>query len=344
MFQQDETPQEVAEEWKLKNRYDGQKFEQIQEEGGQPPYQPHHKPQSAHHQPQPRLQKENITSRAHVERQHDESRAQFYVNPKQKQKLRDCNPPPEQVQDQNLIEDEYEFKYMKDCIDLLKLDEDDDFCQIQSQELPQHQTGGNSQMYQLQGQSVQCPEMIDTVSQQPYLTGQPNSGPQSLLMHLEGDPNEPVLCPMAKLPHEPCLWKGIKRWRKGHIEMNHYMYLSTNNYVALTFNRVAILSVYTEYFLCYTVTKDDPKKLFCVAQHACQSHNCMLTYQYRCEIRAANGYEKITETRLVAHIADDFTTLNKLGKCVRFDAEVITYFVGTDELNVNFEISIPEPV
>lgn len=67
-----------------------------------------------------------------------------------------------------------------------------------------------------------------------------------------------------------------------------------------------------------------------------------MTYQYRCEISAANRYEKITETRLVGHLCDDFETLMKGGKCVRWDAEVVKRFIGNYAINVSFKVSIPE--
>jgi hypothetical protein len=70
----------------------------------------------------------------------------------------------------------------------------------------------------------------------------------------------------------------------------------------------------------------------------------MTSYQYRCDISAANRYEKITETRLVGDNDDDFVTLVKQGRCVRWDAEVVKHFVGNDAIDVSFKISIAEKI
>jgi hypothetical protein len=66
------------------------------------------------------------------------------------------------------------------------------------------------------------------------------------------------------------------------------------------------------------------------------------SYQYSCEICAANRYEKISETRLVGDIYDNFETLLKQGKCVRWNAEVVRHFVGKDAVDVSFKIWIAE--
>jgi hypothetical protein len=346
--------------------------------------QPQQKTQNENKQPQKSKHKNLFKRHVHAKRQQNEAQVQFLVHQKQKlqfpsqtqgqiqnvnqednsqhqtemyrilgyetehqEKLKYQIPPPRQVQGQNQPEEEFERKYLEDSLNLMRMSEDHPFHQIQSQALLQYQSAVKPQTHQLLQHLQKAdrrPQMTDTDNQPFYPSTKLHSGSQGLLMHLEGDPNEPVLCPMAKLPDKPCSWTGYRTQRTEHVMMLHSMILHTNNFIALSFNRAAILSVYSEYFLCYAVTTNDPKKLYCVAQHACQSHKCVLTYQYMCEIRAANGYEKITDIRLVGHFADDFTTLTKLGQCVRFDAEVVNYFTGNYEFNVTFTISIPELV
>jgi hypothetical protein len=253
----------------------------------------------------------------------------------------------EQVQDQNRKREEFELEYLEDSVNLMTMSENHSFHQIQSQTLLQYQSGVNPQTNQvlphLQSDDGR-PEMPGTDSQPLYLAAQTDSRSQGLLMNLDWDPNELTLCPMATLPSRPCSWAGSRSCRAQHIMMNHSINFSTSNYIALSSNKSAILNVYTEYFLCYTITCYKPKKLYCIAQHSCESRNCVLTYQYTCEIRAANGYEKISHTRLVGHFADDFGSLTKLGRCARFDNEVVNYFAGNSEPYVTFTISIPEPV
>ena len=154
------------------------------------------------------------------------------------------------------------------------------------------------------------------------------------------------ICPMGRLPYDACQWQGEYYYRQNHIVHNHAAQLVYSNRIILPANRAVILTTYNEDFLCYTVTTHQPDKLYCVVQHACKlsRRKCVTSYQYRCEISAANRYEKITETRLVGNINDDFEALVKQGKCVRWDAEVVRHFVGNDAIDVSFKISIAEQI
>lgn len=153
------------------------------------------------------------------------------------------------------------------------------------------------------------------------------------------------ICPMGRLPYDACQWRGEYYYRQEHIVRNHAAHLVYSNRTTLPANRAVILKTDNEHFLCYTVTTHQPDKLYCVVQHARKlSRRKCVTYQYRCEMCAANRYEKITETRLVGDIYDDFETLVKQGKCVRWDAEVVKHFVGNDAIDVSFKISIAEQI
>jgi hypothetical protein len=154
------------------------------------------------------------------------------------------------------------------------------------------------------------------------------------------------ICPMGRLPYDACQWRGEYYYRQEHIVRYHAAQLVYSNRTTLPANRAIILTAYKEHFLCYTVTVKQPDKLYCVVQHANKSsrRKCVTSYQYRCEISAANRYEKITETRLVGNNDDDFVTLVKQGRCVRWDAEVVKHFVGNDAIDVSFKISIAEKI
>ena len=154
------------------------------------------------------------------------------------------------------------------------------------------------------------------------------------------------ICPMGKLPYDACQWRGEYYYRQEHIARNHAAQLVYSNRATLSANGAVILTAYNEHFLCYTLITHQPDKLYCVVQHARKlcGRKCVTSYQYRCEICAANRYEKITETRLVGDIYDDFETLVKQGKCVRWDAEVVKHFVGNDAIDVSFKISIAEQI
>jgi hypothetical protein len=222
------------------------------------------------------------------------------------------------------------------------------------QELPKHQTV-NTQMQSLYGHTFlqeaphnHTPQMA--YDQQYNVIGQVGlnyvpQGPSefNLLLHLQGFPRLPVVCPLAMLPSGACPWKGESRYRKMHVEMNHMNYIASSNVIRLSHNCVTIMNAYTEYFLCYAVTVSDPDKLYCVVQHACTSYNCMLTYQYRCDIYAENRYEKISITRLVGHFQDDFNTLTQMGNCLSLDRETVNSFTGNDGFYVNVTVLIPEP-
>jgi hypothetical protein len=153
-------------------------------------------------------------------------------------------------------------------------------------------------------------------------------------------------CPMGRLPYNACQWRGEYYYRQEHIVRNHAAQLVYSNRITLPANRAVILISDNEHFLCYTVTTYKPDKLYCVVQHApkLSRQKCMMSFQYRCEICAVNRYEKITETRLVGDIDDDFETLVKQGKCVRWDAEVVKHFVGNDAVDISFKISIAEQI
>jgi hypothetical protein len=154
------------------------------------------------------------------------------------------------------------------------------------------------------------------------------------------------ICPMGRLPYDACPWRGEFGNRHNHIRYEHAGQLIYSNFALLPANRAILMSFYNEIFLCYTVTAHHPDKLYCIVQHACKSsmQKCLMLYQYRCEICAANRYEKITETRLVGDLHDDFQTLVKQGKCVRWDAEVVKHLIGNDEINVSFKIAIAEQI
>ena len=153
------------------------------------------------------------------------------------------------------------------------------------------------------------------------------------------------ICPMGRLPYEACQWRGEYHYRQEHIVRNHAAQLVYSNRTTLPANRAVILTTDNEHFLCYTVTTHQPDKLYCVVQQARKlSRRKCVTYQYRCEICAGNRYEKITETRLVGDIYDDFETLVQQGKCVRWDAEVVKHFVGNDAIDISFKISIAEQI
>jgi hypothetical protein len=154
------------------------------------------------------------------------------------------------------------------------------------------------------------------------------------------------ICPMGRLPYDACQWRGEYYYRQEHIVRNHSAQLVYGNLITLPANTAVILTTDNEHFLCYTVTTYKPDKLYCVVQHArkLSGRKCVTSYQYRCEICASNRYEKITETRLVGDIYDDFETLVKQGKCVRWDAEVVKHFVGNDAVDVSFKISIAEQI
>jgi hypothetical protein len=165
----------------------------------------------------------------------------------------------------------------------------------------------------------------------------------NLPLDLQEFPRLPVLCPLAMLPSGACSWKGENRYRKMHVDMNHKNCIVSSNVITLSHNCVTIMNAYTEYFLCYAVTVTDPDKLHCVVQHACTSYNCMLTYQYRCEIYAENRYEKISVTRLVGHFQDDFKTLTQMGNCLTLDRATVNRFTGNAGFHVNVAVLIPEP-
>ena len=154
------------------------------------------------------------------------------------------------------------------------------------------------------------------------------------------------ICPMGKLPYDACQWRGEYYYRQEHIVRNHAAHLVYSNSITLPANRAVIMATHNEHFLCYTVTTHQPDKLYCVVQHARKPsrRKCVTSYQYRCEICTANRYEKIIETRLVGDIYDDFETLVKQGKCVRWDAEVVKHFVGNDAIDVSFKISSAEQI
>jgi len=154
------------------------------------------------------------------------------------------------------------------------------------------------------------------------------------------------ICPMGRLPYDACQWRGEYYCRQEHIVRNHAAQLVYSNRTTLPANRAVILTSDNEHFLCYTVTTYKPDKLYCVVQHArkLSRRKCVTSFQYRCEICTVNRYEKITETRLVGDIDDDFETLVKQGKCVRWDAEVVKHFVGNDAVEVSFKISIAEQI
>ena len=154
------------------------------------------------------------------------------------------------------------------------------------------------------------------------------------------------ICPMGKLPYNACQWRGEYYYTQDHILRNHAAQLVCSNRTTLPANMAVIMATHNEHFLCYTVTTHQPDKLYCVVQHArkLSRRKCATSYQYRCEICAANRYEKITETRLVGDIYDDFETFVKQGKCVRWDAEVVKHFVGNDAIDVTFKISIAEQI
>jgi hypothetical protein len=153
-----------------------------------------------------------------------------------------------------------------------------------------------------------------------------------------------VLCPLGMLPAGTCPWKGENRYREMHVDTNHKNCIVSSNSIRLSRNSVIIMNAYTEYFLCYAVTVTDPDKLYCVVQHACTAYNCMLTYQYRCEIYAENQYERISLTRLVAHSQHDFNTLTQMGNCLSLDRATVNCFTVTDGFYVNVTVLIPEPV
>jgi hypothetical protein len=160
----------------------------------------------------------------------------------------------------------------------------------------------------------------------------------------EGLPRLCVLCPLGMLPSGACPWKGENRYRTMHVDMNHMNCIVSSNFVILSHNNVIIMKAYAEYFLCYTVTVSHPDKFYCVVQHACTSYNCMLTYQYRCEIYAENQYEKISITRLVGHFQDDFNTLTRMGKCLILDRAIVESFTKTDGFYVHVTVLIPETI
>jgi hypothetical protein len=161
---------------------------------------------------------------------------------------------------------------------------------------------------------------------------------------LDMAPNAQVLCPMGMLPTGACPWRGKNRYRQLHIVKNHTNYLVPSNFIKMTFNCVAIMNAYTEYFICYTVACSVTGKLYCIVQHACTSRDCMLSYQYRCEIYAENRYEKICITRLVGHFKDDFNTLTQTGNCVSLDSAIVSCFTSNDEFYIHVTVLIPEPV
>jgi hypothetical protein len=150
----------------------------------------------------------------------------------------------------------------------------------------------------------------------------------------------PVLCPMGMLPAGPCPWRGEKRLRMAHVSTNHMNYLVPSNYIKMPSNYIAILNAYAEYFVCYTVAESG--NLHCIVQHACSAYNCLLTYQYRCEIYAENRYEKISITRLVGHLKDDFHTMSQSGRCVILDNAVVNCFASNDGLYIHITVLVPE--
>jgi hypothetical protein len=223
------------------------------------------------------------------------------------------------------------------------------------QELPQHQTV-NIQMQTHYGQTFTqqvannpTPQMAYDLQYNVNAQIGPNYVTQSvsectLPLHTQGFQNLPVLCPLGMLPSGACPWKGENRYRKMHVDMNHTNFIVPSNFIRLPRNCVIIMNAYTEYFLCYAVTVTDPDKLYCVVQHACTSYNCMLAYQYRCEIYAENRYEKISVTRLVGHFQDDFNTLIQKGNYLSLDRAIVNSFTGNDGFHVNVTVLIPEPV
>jgi hypothetical protein len=177
----------------------------------------------------------------------------------------------------------------------------------------------------------------------PLMTSQPgqNQKPLQFTQYQNFD-----ICPMGRLPYDACTWRGEYDYTPDHIRYQHAAQIVYCNFTLLPANRAILMSTYNEIFLCYTLTAHEPDKLYCVVQHAWNSsiRTCLKLYQYRCEICAANRYEKITETRLVAGLDDDFETLVRRGKCVRWDAEVVRNFIGDDDINVSFKISIAEQI
>ncbi|PNF16917.1 hypothetical protein B7P43_G04211 [Cryptotermes secundus] len=223
------------------------------------------------------------------------------------------------------------------------------------QELLQHQTV-NTQMQTYYGktfpQKVTNNPMPQMAHDQQYNAATEvgmNSAPQglpelNLPLHLQGFLNPPVLCPLGMLPSGACPWKGDNRYREMHVDTSHANYTVSTNFIRLSRNCVMLMNVYAEYFLCYAVAVTDPDRLYCVVQHACTSYNCMLTYQYRCDIYAENRYEKLSVTKLVAHFRDDFNTLTQKGNCLSLDRATVNSFTADNGFYVNVTILIPEQV
>jgi hypothetical protein len=241
-------------------------------------------------------------------------------------------------------------------LQLSKTDQNYSTYQTVPQELPPHQ-GVNTHMQTRYGQSFPLEEPNKLAPQAEQHDQQYNPFAQIILNYVHQDPpllnypflldmapNVSVLCPMGMLPSGACPWRGKNRYRQLHIVKNHTNYLVPSNFIKMPFNCVAIMNAYTEYFICYTVTCSVPGKLYCIVQHACTSCDCMLSYQYRCEIYAENRYEKICITRLVGHFKDDFNTLTQTGNCVSLDTAVVNSFTSNDEFYIHVTVLIPEPV
>jgi hypothetical protein len=125
-----------------------------------------------------------------------------------------------------------------------------------------------------------------------------------------------VVCPLRMHPSFLCSWLGFLNDREKHLTAVHRDCLVKGKCVELKVDDFALLSVFNEFFLCYTLLETNT--LYCVVKHACYYKACNSEFRYVTEATDAFTGITVTKTAAVATTFQTFAFLKDTHKCVSY--------------------------
>ena len=152
--------------------------------------------------------------------------------------------------------------------------------------------------------------------------------------------HRPRECPLSAPSH--CSWKGPSSLLMKHVMDAHRRYVrvgsescSVLNDVSNTPGYTLIVYAFDQMFLQRSRLQDC--KFFSAVQYCGPKENAS-KYRFEFELCSAKGHFKVIVGCLTHSDAEDLQTINKAGKCVRLDYDVIKRYMYDDKLPYKLRI------
>jgi hypothetical protein len=134
-----------------------------------------------------------------------------------------------------------------------------------------------------------------------------------------------LVCPMSMHTVFHCSWIGFLCDRPEHVATVHRDRLVKGTTVELGDESVAVVSAFSELFLCYTVLERGV--LYCIVRHACYYISCPSHFWYITQYSDGISGEVLMKNEVVATMFQTFSFLRDAGKCVSYKEHTSNYRV-----------------